>query len=79
MLELRVSVEVAVPPVKVTLVGLIDAMRLLDAETCRETVPEKPLREVTVTVVEPGTPGARATFEPLVTVKSWSVKVTVAE
>ncbi len=79
MLELRVRFEVAVPPARVTLVGLIDAVRPLDAEACRETVPEKPSRELTVTVVEPEIPGARATLELLVTVKSWKVKVTVAE
>jgi hypothetical protein len=79
VLELRVSVAVEVPPVRVTVAGLSPAARPLEAETCRETFPEKPLRELTVTVVELATLGARAMLELLVTVKSWTVNVTVAE
>ena len=64
---------------KVTFAGLTAAVRPLDAEARRETVPEKPFRELTVTVDEPEIPGARAMLELLVTVKSWSAKVTNAE
>lgn len=63
---------------KVTFAGLTAALRPLDAEACRETVPEKPLRELTVTIVELEIPGARTMLELLVTVKSWSAKVTDA-
>ncbi len=81
MLELTVSVEVALPPdVKVTLAGLRRAVSPLDATDARETVPENPPREVTVIVDVLVIPGVMLTVAGFaVIVKSRTLKFTVAE
>jgi hypothetical protein len=59
MLELTVSVDVAVPPeLRVRLVGLIDAVNPVPGETERETVPEKPPMLAAVMVEVPEEPAS---------------------
>ena len=59
MPELTVSVDVAVPPEpRVRLVGLIDAVDPVPAETEKETVPEKPPMLAAVIVEVPEEPAS---------------------
>jgi len=69
-------------PEPVTLVGVRVQVRPVAGETVavRETIPLKPFRAVTVTVEVPEAPARTVTVAGLAAiVKSWTVKVTVAE
>jgi len=75
--ELTVRVEVPDP---VTLVGLSVAVRPLDALAVRVTVPLNPFWAVTVMADVPWAPALIVRLVGLaVMVKSWTVKVTVAD
>ena len=74
--DVKVHERVALPE-PVTLVGLAAHAVLLVAKA---TIPEKPLRGVTVTVEVPEPPAFALTVAGVtLIVKSWIVKVTVAE
>ncbi len=79
--ELTVRVELAVPPdARTRLAEVSDAVSPLEEERVREIVPAKPLIEVKVTVEVPVRPGpVLMVAGPALTVKSWTVKVTVVE
>ena len=75
-----IEVPLVIEPM-VMLVGDIVQVRLVEGETAAisETVPVKPLKPETVIVDVPAEPDETATLaEFAITLKSWTVKVTIA-
>ncbi len=80
-MELRVRVEVPVPPeASVTLVGLTELVRPEgDADVVRPTVPAKPLTPVRVIVEVVGKPVTTVRLDGAEREKSVTLTVTLAE